>query len=179
VQSQSGNVVSLNEENYIRLNLNHPVKELVWVFNRNGTNAQDNDFSIGTNIMPNGTPSQFAPLYNFKLMINGTDRFKERKGENFRLNENLQHHTRIPNNYIYTYSFALRPEEHQPSGTCNFSRIDTAQLWFNLRNKFSYPGNQDSTPLENYTELPMYTLYAPGYNVLRIMGGMAGLAYSL
>jgi len=178
VQSQSGNVLSLTEENYIRLNLNHPVKELVWVFNRNGTNAQDNDFSIGTNIIPNGTPSQFAPMYNFKLMINGTDRFKERKGEYFRLTQNYTHHTRIPGNYIYTYSFALRPEEHQPSGTCNFSRIDTSQLWFTLRNTSTYPGNQDSVPLENYTELPMYTVYAPGYNVMRVMGGMCGLAYS-
>jgi hypothetical protein len=178
VQSQSGNVVSLTEENYIRLNLNHPVKELIWVFNRNGTNAQNNDFSIGTNIIPNGTPSQFAPMYNFKLMINGTDRFKERKGEYFRLAQNYTHHTRIPGNYIYTYSFALRPEEHQPSGTCNFSRIDTSQLWFNLRNTSTFPGNVDSTPLQNYTELPAYTLYAPGYNVLRIMGGMSGLAYA-
>ena len=178
VQSQSGNIISLTEENYIRINLNHPVKELVWVFNRNGTNAKTNDFSMGTNIIPNGTPAQFAPMYNFKLMMNGTDRFKERKGEYFRLTQNYTHHTRIPGNYIYTYSFALRPEEHQPSGTCNFSRIDTSQLWFNLRNTSTFPGNQDSTPLQNYTELPMYTIYAPGYNIMRVMGGMAGLAYS-
>jgi hypothetical protein len=178
VQSQSGNIISLTEENYIRINLNHPVKELVWVFNRNGTNAKTNDFSMGTNIIPNGTPAQFAPMYNFKLMMNGTDRFKERKGEYFRLTQNYTHHTRIPGNYIYTYSFALRPEEHQPSGTCNFSRIDTSQFWFNLRNTATFPGNQDSTPLQNYTELPSYTIYAPGYNIMRVMGGMAGLAYS-
>lgn len=178
IQSQSGNVMSLTEDNYIRLNLNHPVKELVWVFNRNGTNAKENDFSIGTNIIPNGTPAQFAPMYNFRLMINGTDRFKERKGEYFRLTQNYTHHTRIPGNFIYTYSFALRPEEHQPSGTCNFSRIDTSQLWFNLRNRTTSPGNQDGLPLEDYTELPSYNLYAPGYNIMRVMGGMAGLAYS-
>jgi hypothetical protein len=178
VQSQSGNVQSLTQENNIRINFNHLVKELVWVFTRNGTSSQENDFSIGTDIIPNGTPSQFAPLYNFKLMINGTDRFKERKGENFRLTENYTHHTRTPGAYIYTYSFALRPEEHQPSGTCNFSRIDTAQLWFYLRNRNASPGNLDSLPLQNYTELPTYTLYAPGYNILRIMGGMAGLAYA-
>jgi hypothetical protein len=178
VQSQAGNIISLTQDNYIRINLNHPTKELIWVFNRNGTNAQENDFSMGTNIIPNGTPAQFAPMFNFKLMINGTDRFKERKGEYFRLTQNYTHHTRVPGNYIYTYSFALRPEEHQPSGTCNFSRIDTSQLWFYLRNTSSSPGNQDSTPLENYTELPEYNLYCPCYNVLRVMGGMAGLAYS-
>jgi hypothetical protein len=178
VQSQEGNVQSLTNDNSIRINFNHPTKELIWVFNRNGTNSQENDFSIGTNIIPNGTPAQFAPLYNFKLILNGTDRFKERKGEHFRLVENYNHHTRVPGNYIYTYSFALRPEEHQPSGTCNFSRIDSAQLWFYLRNTTTSPGNLDSDPLENYTELPQYNLYCPCYNVLRIMGGMSGLAYS-
>ena len=178
VQSQSGNVLSLTGENQIRINLNHPTKELIWVFNRNGSSSQLNDMSIGTNIIPNGTPAQFAPMYNFKLILNGTDRFKERKGEHFRLVENYTHHTRTPGNYIYTYSFALRPEEHQPSGTCNFSRIDSAQLWFYLRNTTTAPGNQDSLPLENYSELPEYNLYCPAYNIFRVMGGMGGLAYS-
>jgi len=178
VQSQSGNVLSLTQQNLIRINLNHPTKELIWVFNRNGTNSAYNDFSIGTNIIPNGTPSNFAPMYNFKIDLNGTDRFKERKGEYFRLVQNYTHHTRIPGNYIYTYSFALRPEEHQPSGTCNFSRIDSAQLSFYLRNRSTSPGNQDSLPLENYTELPEYNLYCPCYNVLRILGGMGGLTFS-
>ena len=178
VQSQSGNVQSLTGENLIRLNLNHPTKELVWVFNRNGTNAPDNDFTIGTNRIPSGNPNQFAPLYNFKLNINGTDRFKERPGEYFRLVQCYDHHTRIPTNFIYVYSFALRPEEHQPSGTCNFSRIDSAQLNFYLRNTTTSPGNIDGLPTENYTELPKYTLYAPSYNVLRIMSGMGGLSFA-
>ena len=178
VQSQSGNVTTITGENNIRLNLNHPTKELIWVFNRNGSFAPQNDFSIGANIIPNGTPAQFAPLYNFKLILNGTERFKERPGEYFRLVQNYDHHTRIPGNYIYTYSFALRPEEHQPSGTCNFSRIDTAQLNFFLRNSSTIPNNLDGAPQENYNELPSYTVFAPSYNILRIMSGMAGLAYS-
>jgi len=178
VQSQSGNVQSLTEENLIRLNLNHPTKELVWVFTRNEIYAPQNDFSIGNQIIPNGTPAQFAPLYSFKLMINGTDRFKERPGEYFRLVQCYDHHTRIPGNYIYVYSFALRPEEHQPSGSCNFSRIDSAQLDFFLRNTTTSPGNIDGSPLQNYNELPSYTLYAPCYNILRIMGGMGGLSFS-
>jgi len=176
IQSQTGNVIS-TAENTIRLNLNHPTKEINWVFNRNGTYAPICDFSIGTNLICNGTPNQFAPLYNFNLILNGTNRFKERPGEYFRLIQNYNHHTRIPGNYIYTYSFSLRPEEHQPSGTCNFSRIDSAQLNFVLRNNTS-PGNLDGTPLQEYTELPKYTLFAPSYNILRIMGGMGGLAYS-
>ena len=178
VQSQSGNVQSITGENLIRLNLNHPTKEIVMVFNRNETNAPMNDYSVGTNIIPNGTPAQFAPLYNFKLIMNGTDRFKERPGEYFRLVQCYDHHTRIPSNYIYVYSFALRPEEHQPSGTCNYSRIDSAQLNFYLRNNLALPGNTDGSPLENYTELPGYTIYAPCYNILRIMSGMGGLSFA-
>jgi hypothetical protein len=178
VQSQTGNVTSLTGENQIRINLNHPTKELIFIFKRNGTSAPQNDFSIGTNIIPNGTSSQFSPLYSFKLLVNGTDRFKERNGEYFRLVQCYDHHTRVPANYIYVYSFALRPEEHQPSGTCNFSRIDTALLDFYLRNSTTGPGNLDGSPQENYTDLPGYSLFAPSYNILRIMGGMAGLAYS-
>jgi len=170
IQEQDGDLDYLTEPNYIRLNLLNPTKEIIFVFNRNNSNAPINDFSIGDNIIPNGTPNQFAPLRDFKLILNGTDRFRERSGETFRLCTNYEQHTRIPMNYIYVYSFALRPEEFQPSGTCNFSRIDSAQLYFILRN--------DTTNLQNYTELPSFTLYAPCYNILRIMGGMGGLAYS-
>jgi len=181
LQTQTGNLISQTEENYIRLNLNHPVKELIFVFNRNNSFAPQNDFSIGTNIIPNGTPSQFAPLGLFKLILNGTDRFKERPGEYFRLSQNHIHHTRCPGNYIYCYSFALRPEEHQPSGTCNFSRVDTSQLYFLLRNTSDTKGTSGYNyviPAQDYDNVPSYSLYAPSYNILRIMGGMAGLAYS-
>jgi hypothetical protein len=178
VQTQSGNVMSTTQENYIRINFNHPTKELIWAFNRNGSNAPLNDFSIGNNIIPNGTPSQFAPLYAFKLVLNGTDRFKERPGEYFRLSQTYDHHTRSPGNYIYSYSFALRPEEHQPSGTCNFTRIDSAQMYFFLRNGENSPGNIDSVPVESYSELPSYTLFAPCYNILKVMAGMAGLSFN-
>jgi hypothetical protein len=179
VQTQEGTVNNITGENLIRLNLNHPVKELIFVINRNGTNAPINDFSMGTNAIPNGTPSQFAPLYSFKLVLNGTDRFTVRQGEYFRLYQNHVYHTRVPQtNYIYTYSFALRPEEHQPSGTCNFTRIDSAQLGITLRNTLVAPGNLDSIPSQDYTEPPMYTIFAPSYNILRVMGGMAGLSFS-
>jgi len=77
------------------------------------------------------------------------------------------------NKHIYVYSFGLRPEEHQPSGTCNFSRIDNAQLLMDLTNPAQIPNystwnNQDG----------LLYIFAPNYNVLRIMSGMGGLAYS-
>ena len=178
-QTQNGNVSSLTDINYIRLNLNHPTKEVIFVFNRNNSYAPINDFSIGANIIPNGTPSEFAPLQEFKLILNGTDRFTQRSGEYFRLAQTYEHHTRSPGHYIYSYSFALRPEEHQPSGTCNFSRIDTAQLYFILRvANPATPIAGTKYPVQNYSNVPQYTLYAPSYNILRIMSGMGGLAYS-
>tara|TARA_Y100000590_G_scaffold421974_2_gene526186 strand:+ start:1218 stop:2861 length:1644 start_codon:yes stop_codon:yes gene_type:complete len=67
---------------------------------------------------------------------------------------------------IYSYSFALKPEEHQPSGTCNFSRLDSAKIISD-----STIGNTDDT----YSNI---IVYAINYNVLRIMSGMGGLAYS-
>jgi hypothetical protein len=178
VQSQSGNMNNIYSENIIRMNLNHPTKELIFVFGRNNSNAPQNDYSLGNNKIPEGTAADFAPLYSMKLLINGHDRFKERPGEYFHIVQPYQHHTRIPGNYIYSYSFALRPEEHQPSGTCNFSRIDNSHLVVYFRNKTVNPGNQDSLPEEDYLYLPSYTLWAPSYNIFRVMGGMGGLSYS-
>jgi hypothetical protein len=178
LQSQSGNMTSIRETNNIRINLNNPTKELVFFFNRNNSFAPQNDFSLGNNKIPNGTPSEYSPVYSFKLIINGHDRFRTRPGEYFRLVQPYQHHTSTPDNYIYVYSFALRPEEHQPSGTCNFTRIDNAFMEILFRNTDTIPGNLDSIPEQDYSFVPGYTLFAPSYNILRIMGGMGGLAYS-
>ena len=100
------------------------------------------------------------PVVTAKLQLNGQDRFSEREGTYFDLVQPYQHHTRNPDTGINCYSFALRPEEHQPSGTCNFSRIDNAKLDTNVA----------LTTDDN--------IYAVNYNVLRIMSGMGGLAYS-
>jgi hypothetical protein len=123
-----------------KLSFNHPVKELIW---------QENNK---------------ARLGKTKLMLNGNDRFAERDTMYFTHVQPYQHHTNIPDNNcnINVYSFALKPEEHQPSGTLNMSRIDTAQL--------------------KITDISQATgevkIYAHSYNVLRILSGMGGLAYS-
>jgi hypothetical protein len=107
------------------------------------------------------------PVVAAKLLLNGQDRFSEREGSYFDLVQPFQHHTRSPNTGINVYSFALRPEEHQPSGTCNFSRIDNATLQLVLSNA-TVTG----------TNTAKVRVYATNYNVLRIMSGMGGLAYS-
>ena len=107
------------------------------------------------------------PVVTAKLQLNGQDRFSEREGTYFDLVQPYQHHTRNPDSGINVYSFALRPEEHQPSGTCNFSRIDNATLQLVLSN----------ATVEG-TNTAKVRVYATNYNVLRIMSGMGGLAYS-
>jgi hypothetical protein len=101
------------------------------------------------------------PVVTAKLQLNGQDRFSEREGTYFSLVQPYQSHTRNPDTGINVYSFALRPEEHQPSGTCNFSRIDNATLQLVLSN----------ATVEG-TKTAKVRVYATNYNVLRIMSGI-------
>jgi hypothetical protein len=73
------------------------------------------------------------------------------------------YHTGTPYPGIYVYSFALQPEEHQPTGTCNFSRIDNAQVAINMKSGYSTTSQK---------------MFAINYNILRIQSGMGGLAFS-
>jgi len=107
------------------------------------------------------------PVVTAKLQLNGQDRFSEREGSYFDVLQPYQHHTRAPDTGINVYSFALRPEEHQPSGSCNFSRIDNAVLQLVL-----------SSGAISGTSTAKVRVYAINYNVLRVMSGMAGIAYS-
>jgi hypothetical protein len=107
------------------------------------------------------------PVEVAKLQLNGQDRFTEREGSYFDRVQPYQHHSRTPSTGVNVYSFALRPEEHQPSGTCNFSRIDKATLQLTV---------SVGTVVGNRTA--QVRVYALNYNVLRVMSGMGGLAYS-
>lgn len=130
----------------IKLNFNHPVKELVWVEQLDATKVGD-----------------YTTSYTeAKLQLNGHERFSVRKPSYFQLVQPYQHHEHIPSKKgINVYSFALKPEEHQPSGTCNMSRIDNATL-----------------NLDNINPNRTVKVFAVNYNVLRVMSGMGGLAYS-
>jgi hypothetical protein len=107
------------------------------------------------------------PVVTAKLQLNGQDRFSEREGTYFDQVQPWQHHTRSPDTGINVYSFAIQPEQHQPSGTCNFSRIDNATLQLVLSN----------ATVEG-TNTAKVRIYVRNYNVLRILSGMGGLAYS-
>ena len=160
----------------LRLNFNHPVKELVWVVREDsmvGTGVlQHFNWSTAagtqnanTNAIRNvyDASSSTRKVSDAKLQLNGHDRFATRNGDYFNLVQPYQHHTRVPASVgVNVYSFALKPEEHQPSGTCNFSRIDNATLSLTLDEAVA------ST----------VKVFAVNYNVLRVMSGMGGLAYS-
>ena len=136
----------------MNLNFNHPVKELIWTGKPAAT-------ANGVDRGPS-TPTSLG-VGEYQLKLNGHDRFAARKLRYFTQAQIWAHHTGrggINNlNSIGVYSFALKPEEHQPSGTCNFSRIDNAEF---------------------ITPSQALNMYAVNYNVLRIMSGMGGLAYS-
>ena len=170
-----------------KLNFNHPVKALIWTIqddsaktettfmsgaanldataNVDGTVANSNDYfcylSSNTNTEVINGVSQNETYDTMKLQLNGHDRFAARKASYFRTCQPFQAGFKVPSKHIYCYSFSLKPEEHQPSGTCNFSRIDNAKMIFT--------GTVSNSTL---------TVFAVNYNVLRIMSGMGGLAYS-
>jgi hypothetical protein len=180
------------------LTLNHPVKELIWVFQ----DARKDDCAIpsagptpatGTNYVARAYTQPFSyddVVNRARLQINGQDRFDERYGDYFWKVQPYQHHTGgaysrtigqtsvVPTsapNPINVYSFAIQPEEHQPSGTCNFSRIDNATLVFDSRRPSD--GSDNGTfPSKAYPY--NFRMYAVNYNIFRIMSGMGGLAYS-
>ena len=148
----------VESESPIDMNFNHPVKALFWT-------------------QPYEAGSLRSVLGATKIQLNGHDRFSEQEHDYFHLvqpyegglghsGKSLNTQTRTWGslartnfyNNVGMYSFCLKPAEHQPSGTCNFSRIDNARL--------SLAGAKK-----------VY-LFALNYNVLRIMSGMGGLAYS-
>ena len=152
----------------VRMNFNHPCKELIWTVKSTEATVYWNNFSSAKNatgVIGKGNDylDSVNPINTAKIMLNGNDRFATRNGEYFSLVQPYQHHEITPDKFhegINVYSFALKPEEHQPSGTLNMSRIDTAVLSISSAIK----GN--------------INIYAVNYNVLRILSGMGGLAYS-
>ena len=114
------------------------------------------------------------PVNSVLLQLNGHDRFTERDGNYFNYVQPYQHHSNTPTDGLNMYSFSLNPEEHQPSGTCNMSRIDNATL------NLTFGGAPDSTDFKTdyIASNSNISIYATNYNVLRIMSGMGGLAYS-
>lgn len=115
------------------------------------------------------------PVKDALIQFNGHDRFDRREGSYFNYVIPDEAHTNTPADGVNVYSFALHPEEHQPSGSANLSRIDTVILHINWADPTAKHGLPDLCLFNNGSQV---TVYAVNYNVLRIMSGMGGLAYS-
>jgi hypothetical protein len=118
-------------------------------------------FNYGLNVDGSGNPCVTA-----KIQLNGHDRFTTRDGNYFNYVQPYQHFSNTPSDGVNVYSFALKAEDHQPTGTCNFSRIDNATL------------NVTGDPAVGGDNSTLLNIYTVNYNVLRVMSGMAGTAYS-
>ena len=184
---------STRTNNY-RLNFNHPVKTLAFVMCDPNKHGVFNACPI-----PGKNGECLNPLYEAKLLLNGHDRMSTRKGSYYQRVQPYQACRAYPTTGINLYSFALSPGEHQPSGSVNMSRIDNATLILttkklkpfvlegnggttvaNIGNGALYAlaGSVESEVANTASSLSVLRCYAESYNVLRVMSGMAGLAYS-
>ena len=203
VQFTGTEAATLGNSKNIRLNYNHPVKELVWCFEGGDGSLLQNLWNMTSNIeVSAGSSNVFyiahqacpqphegvgvvrigsdadssifseaavGPLSTFKLQLNGQDRFTAQSGKYFNQVQPYYHHSGNPVPGVYSYSFALKPELHQPSGTCNFSRIDNATAVPTIKAAIAELSNDSKSQM---------AMFATNYNVLRVMSGMGGLAYS-
>ena len=182
--------------NYFEIKFNHPIKELIWTAKYDKQSGFQENL-LGSHYDKNASNGYYDNPIKYQIKLNGLDRFTERDLEYFTQQQIYDYHSGKPvptpsfdvyelghnashsfnefsqgwtNDTIAVYSFSLKPEDHQPSGTCNFSRIESAQLFINYTSlcketKNRYISNE-------------YNIYGVNYNVLRIMSGMGGLVYS-
>lgn len=166
----------------------HPVKEIIWVSQNNNVVSESGSGNSDTDVLSNISgqaqnhkndyfnyqassqldteiiyaQTSYESFGTAKLKLNGIDRFYDRDASYFRLVQPLHCKQKVPSKHIYLYSFSLNPRKYQPSGSCNFSKIDDAELIF--------------TSKQNYTNQKL-SVYAVNYNVLVVSNGMAGLVY--
>jgi hypothetical protein len=148
----------------IKLNFNHPVKEVYWI-NIPNDHLQTN-ILFGNKQLDYTIPTSIETFGSGLIQLNGIDRFNSRSANYFRLVQNYQFHTRYSSKNIYTYSFGLFPERQQPSGTCNMSKITNVNLYL------------DYSSINHSANNMVLKVYGVNYNILRIMSGMAGIAFS-
>jgi hypothetical protein len=173
----------------VRLEFNHPVREMIWRVQRNYMETTHEWFNFSS-VSVNEVGERRDMLQDAIIQVDGFDRFDRRDAGYFRLVQPFQYHTNIPTKtFIYTYSFSLRPEEMQPSGSLNASRIDNMILQVNLRPDYTGP-MMITNPVNPNQQIvnPVYVpprgasnirVYAKNHNVLRVVNGYAGLLFKI
>jgi hypothetical protein len=142
----------------VTLTFNHPVIELIWACRRKCMEMENNSFNYS------GLDGR-DPIEGVVLLLNNQPRFQRRPGQYFRLVQPYQFHSSIPQSHVYVFSFALHPEEPQPTGSCNFSRIDNAHLVFDLQ-----PGLE--------TEQVTIIIFARNWQIMRFIEGVGGALFN-
>ena len=143
------------------LNFNLPVKELYWTIQQDRVSRNNDWFNYSNTVAEDIVQGNM--LSECFLRMNGLERFEERNADYFRLIQPYIYHKRVPKKFFYMYSFSFKPEEYQPSGSSNFSKLNSASLDMTLTT-----GNPAAS----------LKVYALSYNILRIMDGMGGVAFS-
>jgi hypothetical protein len=155
--------VLYNSGNLINLGFIHPTKELFF-------RVQPEYLILGGlrdkfNYTDGILPTSKSLILQAQILLNGKDLLSMRPANYYELLEVLRCHTRTPSTGIMIYSFAFAPEQYQPSGACNFSRIDSIQLQLILSKTVTY---------DNPARLRVYGL---SYNVLKIDNGRANVVF--
>jgi Major capsid protein N-terminus/Large eukaryotic DNA virus major capsid protein len=173
----------------VPIEFNHPIKEFIFMVQRDAMQNRNEWFNYSNLAIGEITPSQVIPFVNSnapsgridmistaKLQLDGYDRFMERTPQYFRLQQPFDHHTTTPASaFIYNYSFALRPEDIQPTGTMNASRIDSIVWQIQLNTILTNP----LMPAWQQRGSGRIMVYAHNYNVFRVINGFGGLLFTI
>jgi hypothetical protein len=163
-QSVTAGVLSAN----VPLTFNHACTEFIWTIQQNRMAAIHEWFNFSNRAIDESGVTLTDPLETAVIRLDGYERFQRRHAPHFRITQPFQRHTVVPsgaNDYIYDYSFSLRPEDEQPSGTLNASKLDDITI------NMAFPTGQPSS-LER-----TIIVYTQNYNVFRVVGGLGGIAF--
>lgn len=171
----------------IQTDFNHPIKEFIFVARRdfmNQTHEFFNYSSLAINeplppaVQPFLTPGQVRTdlIATALLQLDGYDRFQVRQAPYFRLVQPYEHHTTTPvQNFLYCYSLALRPEDAQPTGTLNASRIDSVNWQITMNQSLNA---SETTPPTTRGPCTI-RIYAINYNIFRVVNGFGGVLFTI
>ena len=172
----------------ISVEFNHPLKEFFFVVQKDMMLNRNEWFNYSNLAIGEATPALVQPYVNYNapggrldlissavLQLDGYDRFQSRGPQYFRLQQPYDHHTTTPSSFIYNYSFALRPEDAQPTGTMNASRIDSIVWQIQMNTVLSNP----LIPAWQQRGNCRVTVYGHNYNVFRVINGFGGLLFTI
>jgi hypothetical protein len=159
----------------IPLNFNHPIKELIWVVQQTRMTDSNELFNFSS-LQLNEPGRPYDLILDAVIKFDGFDRFQKRDISYFRLVQPWQYHTTVPDDFIYLYSFSINPEDSQPSGSFNASRLDSLVLTLTMNNAFNNNGNSMFiAPITQHDATCV--VYGVNYNVLRIVAGMGACLF--